>query len=410
MWFNQSNVTRNLNQISKLYAQYLELIIQTIDMKPSRSFILQALFLFFAFTARMTAYAQSPTQAYLDYMSGLENYVQNDLYGKVSAVLYDAEAAPSAEEYIQFCKGVKEEIGQFYEQNSKGLLEDEKIGAQTFSHTMMLQLAEVYLDRVQDLGSKEKLEFLNAYFEGIGLDTDLNNLSEDLSRSMMMTLHAAMGIPFGMPNTEVEAYINGMKEPKKELFQAAFILNDMLMLTGGYESSKNQVAGFKSSYPNSIYLDDVYKSLSAIEKLKEGAVVENFSFVDLEGKSVSLMDYKDKIIYLDLWASWCGPCINTFRTKTPFFEKKLEGNPEIVLMYISIDEQPEPWKNYLSKNKMGGVHLFAGKGFEAEIMKYFKVWGIPRYLIIGKDNKIIDVNAPRPGDEAYEALKEISGM
>ncbi|MCH6199862.1 TlpA family protein disulfide reductase [Aquiflexum sp. LQ15W] len=379
-------------------------------MKSSRNFILQASFLFFTFSAHMTASAQAPTQAYLDYMSGLENYVQNDLYAKVSTILYDAEAAPSAEEYIQFCKGVKAEIGQFYEQNSKGLLEQEKIGAQTFSHTMLLQLGELYLDRAQDLEPRQKLGFLDQYFEGIGLDSDINNLSEDLSRSMMMTLHAAMGIPFGMPNTEVEAYISGMAEPKKELFQAAFILNDMLMLTGGYESSKNQVAGFRNSYPNSIYLADVDKSLSAIEKLKEGAVVENFSFVDLEGKSVSLMDYKDKIIYLDLWASWCGPCINTFRTKTPFFEKKLEGNPEVILMYISIDEQPEPWKNYLSKNKMGGVHLFAGKGFEAEIMKYFKVWGIPRYLIIGKDNKIIDVNAPRPGDEAYEALKEISGI
>ena len=392
-----------------MYPEYLELIIQTIDMKSSRSFILQALFLFFAFSAQHSAFAQTPTQAYLDYMSGLENYVQNDLYGKVSAVLYDTESAPSAEEFILFSKGVKEEIGKFYSQNSTGLLENEKTAAQTFSHTMLLQLAEVYLDRVQELEPTQKLGFLNKYFEGIGLDSDIDNLSEDLSRSMMMTLHAAMGIPFGMPNTEVEAYINGMAEPKKELFQAAFILNDMLMLTGGYESSKNQVMGFRSSYPNSIYLADLDKSLSAIEKLKEGAVVENFSFVDLEGKAVSLMDYKDKIIYLDLWASWCGPCINTFRTKTPFFEKKLEGNPDIVLMYISIDEQPEPWKNYLSKNKMGGVHLFAGKGFEAEIMKYFKVWGIPRYLIIGKDNKIIDVNAPRPGDEAFEVLKEISG-
>lgn len=378
-------------------------------MKPSRNFILRTLILFFTFSAHLTASAQTPTQAYLDYMSGLENYVQNDLYGKVSAVLYDTESAPSAEEFILFSKGVKEDIGKFYSQNSTGLLENEKTAALTFSHTMLLQLAEVYLDRVQELEPTQKLDFLDNYLVGTGLDSEINNLSEDLSRSMMMTLHAAMGIPFGMPNTEVEAYINSMAEPKKELFQAAYILNDMLMLTGGYESSKNQVAGFRNSYPNSIYLADVDKSLSAIEKLKEGAVVENFSFVDLEGKSVSLMDYKDKIIYLDLWASWCGPCINTFRTKTPFFEKKLEGNPDIVLMYISIDEQPEPWKNYLSKNKMGGVHLFAGKGFEAEIMKYFKVWGIPRYLIIGKDNKIIDVNAPRPGDEAFEVLKEISG-
>ena len=379
-------------------------------MKPSRNFILRALTLFFTFLAHLSASAQTPTQAYLDYMSGLENYVQNDLYGKVSAVLYDTESAPSAEEFILFSKGVKEDIGKFYSQNSTGLLENEKTAALTFSHTMVLQLAEVDLDRVQELEPTQKLDFLDSYLVGTGLDSEINNLSEDLSRSMMMTLHAAMGIPFGMPNTEVEDYINGMAEPKKELFQAAFILNDMLMLTGGYESSKNQVAGFRNSYPNSIYLADVNKSLSAIEKLKEGAVVENFSFVDLEGESVSLMDYKDKIIYLDLWASWCGPCINTFRTKTPFFEKKLEGNPDIVLMYISIDEQPEPWKNYLSKNKMGGVHLFAGKGFEAEIMKYFKVWGIPRYLIIGKDNKIIDVNAPRPGDEAFEVLKEISGM
>jgi thiol-disulfide isomerase/thioredoxin len=378
-------------------------------MKSSRSFILPVLFVFFAFMAHLTAYGQSPTQAYLAYMSGLENYVQNDLYGKVSVVLYDTESAPSAEEYILFSKGVKEEIGKFYTQNSTGLLENEKTAAQTFSHTMLLQLGELYLDRQQDLEASQKLEFLDNFFTGLALDKEIVNLSEDLSRSMMMTLHAAMGIPFGMPNTEVEVYISNMEEPKKELFQAAYILNDMLMLTGGYESSKNQVAGFKSAYPNSIYVDGVDKSLAAIEKLKEGAVVENFSFVDLEGKSVSLLDYKDKIIYLDLWASWCGPCINTFRTKTPIFEKKLEGNPDIVLMYISIDEQPEPWKNYLSKNKMGGVHLFAGKGFEAEIMKYFKVWGIPRYLIIGKDNKIINVNAPRPGDEAFEVLKEISG-
>ena len=56
---------------------------------------------------------------------------------------------------------------------------------------------------------------------------------------------------------------------------------------------------------------------------------------------------------------------------------------------------------------MNGVHLFAGQGFEAEIMRYFKVWGIPRYLILGKGNKILQVNAPRPGDEAYEALIEI---
>jgi thiol-disulfide isomerase/thioredoxin len=224
---------------------------------------------------------------------------------------------------------------------------------------------------------------------------------------MMMSVHGALGIPFGMPNEQVPAFIHELEDPKREMFMAALIQNDMMMLTGGYDKNKSQVEGFKRDYPQSVYNGNLDKGLVSIEKLREGAVVENFSFVDLEGNQVSLGDFKDKIIYLDLWASWCGPCINTFRTKTPEFETKLRDREDVVLMYISIDEKEEPWRNYLSKNPMRGTHLFAGKGFQAEIMQYFKVWGIPRYLIIGKDNKIIDVNAPRPGEEAFEALSKI---
>jgi thiol-disulfide isomerase/thioredoxin len=354
-----------------------------------------------------SSYGQAPTQAYLDYMSGLESYVQNDLYGKVAAVLYDVDDLPPAEDYINFVTQIKKEIEEFYQKNSVGLQEEEKKNAKIFTNTMLVQLGDLYFDRGQELETSEKLLFLDRFFGETGLESSISELSDDLARSLMMTVHTALGIPFGMPNQQVAAFIQELDEPKKEMFLAAFIQNDMLMLSGGYDMSKVQIDGFKSTYPQSVYIDNLDKGLLSIEKLKAGAQVENFSFVDLDGNQVSLADFRDKIIYLDLWASWCGPCINTFRTKTPEFETKLREKEDVVLMYISIDEKEEPWRNYLSKNPMRGVHLFAGKGFQAEIMQYFKVWGIPRYLIIGKDNKIIDVNAPRPGDEAFEVLSKI---
>ncbi|SMD42018.1 Thioredoxin-like [Aquiflexum balticum DSM 16537] len=374
--------------------------IQTMMKKPFSLFLLWILVGF-------SSYGQAPTQAYLDYMNGLESYVQNDLYGKVAAVLYDVDDLPPAGDYIDFVTQIKKELEEYYQKNSVGLKEEEKKNARIFTNTMLVQLGDLYFDRGQELDTSEKLLFLERFFGETGLESSISELSDDLARSLMMTVHTALGIPFGMPNEQVGAFVQELEEPKKEMFLAALIQNDMLMLSGGYDVSKFQIEGFKSTYPQSVYIDNLDNGLLSIEKLRAGAQVENFSFVDLEGNQVSLTDFKDKIIYLDLWASWCGPCINTFRTKTPEFESKLREKEDVVLMYISIDEKEEPWRNYLSKNPMRGVHLFAGKGFQAEIMQYFKVWGIPRYLIIGKDNKIIDVNAPRPGDEAFEVLSKI---
>lgn len=220
----------------------------------------------------------------------------------------------------------------------------------------------------------------------------------------MMALHYALDIPFGMPNYQVEQFVLSQSEPLREIFWASMVMNEMVMLSGGYEVSERLVNQFVAEYPQSIHLPNMLEDLRDLERLKAGAIVSNFEFKTTNGDMIKLSDFQDKIIYLDLWASWCGPCIQTFKTKTPDFERKLTGLEDIVLMYVSVDEKEESWKNYLDKNPMNGVHLFAGKGFEADIMRYFKVWGIPRYLILNKGNRIYQVNAPRPGDEAYEAL------
>lgn len=363
-----------------------------------------------AFIFSFQTFAQEPTPAYLDYMRDLENLIQNELYEQISEILYDVEEAPSQESYINFCKEVEEKMTSYYHQYEKSMEESERKSANQFSQAMMIQLSELYLERAEDMDIPERKSFFKDFLNQMGYFGTVTELNEDISRSISMNLHAVLGIPFGMPNTEVATYIQTESDPAKEFYQAAYLINEMSMLNIGFIEIEKMISNFKSTYPSSIHIPKLENTLLSLENLKEGALVQNFSFIDLEGNPVSLSQYKDKIIYLDLWASWCGPCINTFRTKTPDFEKKLRDSKDIILMYISIDEKQEPWKNYLDKNPMSGVHLFAGKGFEADIMKYFKVWGIPRYLIIGKDNRIVSPNAPRPGDEAIEALKGITGL
>lgn len=361
------------------------------------------------FVIYLPLFAQDPSASYTQYMNALQKLIQEDLYSRVSEVIYDVEELPTKEVFIDFCKGVEKDFDEIQANYGSQLTDEEKEKGTQFTQTMMIQLGELYLDRAADLDTDARTGFFRTFLLEMGYDQTLNSLNEDNSRAIIMGIHAALEIPFGMPNTEVMTYIYSEEAPILELYRAAYIMNEMAMLNESYDAINAMTESFKTAYPDSRFYESMKVTLISLEKLREGAAVEDFSFLDMEGNPRSLSEFKDKIIYLDLWASWCGPCINTFKTKTPSFEKKLREKEDVVLMYISIDENQEPWKKYLEKNPMRGVHLFAGKGFEAEIMRYFKVWGIPRYLIIGKDNKLISPNAPRPGDEAYNVLMEALG-
>ncbi|WP_160169359.1 TlpA family protein disulfide reductase [Indibacter alkaliphilus] len=342
-----------------------------------------------------------------DKRADFQQFIQKELQPRLAQVLFDPEVAPDPASFISFSKEIKMEMDTFWKEKGTGLSEEERQVFKADIQSVFVQLGQLYLNRAETLKNKERVSFFEQFLVENSLLSEVETLSSDLSRSLVMGVHQSLMIPFGGPNHEIEAYILEQEEPIRELLFAAFANTEIDMLSEGYESGERQFSAFSSDYPKSRFLGQLEKSLKSIEKLKTGQAVENFEFTDLDGNTVSLSDFKDKIIYLDFWATWCGPCISTFKNKTPAFEKQLDGNENIVLMYISVDEKSESWKNYLEKNPMKGVHLFAGKGFEADIMKYFKVWGIPRYLILDRGNTIHHVNAPRPGKEALEALNSI---
>jgi thiol-disulfide isomerase/thioredoxin len=177
-----------------------------------------------------------------------------------------------------------------------------------------------------------------------------------------------------------------------------------------YELAKNMINKLKESDKEG----KVYKyaqqqcgealTAKAAEKKAEKTVAKTKSnypvLLNADGKEVFIDQFKGKVVYVDFWASWCGPC----RQQFPFSKKLHESMSKkeldkIVFLYISIDDNEATWKKAVEQNALQGINVISRGGWSSEVCKYFKISSIPRYMILNKDGKVVEENAKRPSDE-----------
>ncbi|MCT4587212.1 MAG: TlpA family protein disulfide reductase [Carboxylicivirga sp.] len=142
-------------------------------------------------------------------------------------------------------------------------------------------------------------------------------------------------------------------------------------------------------------------------KVMKGQDSPKFNYVDIAGDHVSLDDLKGKYVYIDLWASWCGPC----KQEIPHLKslKKKFRKKNIHFVGISTDKDIDAWKKELKKQKLDGIQL--NSGGDEQFMKEYNVNGIPRFILIDKKGKIVMANAPRPSsEEIYDLLNGLEGF
>jgi thiol-disulfide isomerase/thioredoxin len=140
-----------------------------------------------------------------------------------------------------------------------------------------------------------------------------------------------------------------------------------------------------------------YKGIQE-KKLLNNKPSSPFDYVNYAGGTTKLSDFKGKYVYIDIWATWCGPC----RAEIPSLKKveeKYHGK-NIVFVSISVDTDKdfEKWKTFVKEKELGGVQLFADKNWNSDFMKSYNVTSIPRFILLDPSGNILSADAERPSN------------
>ena len=200
---------------------------------------------------------------------------------------------------------------------------------------------------------------------------------------------------------DLEAAYKSLKGAYKNLDAAYFLDQD------------NDFAAMKKSYTT--YFKEKLEMKTLFAKGTPSPIFTNYE--NHNGKTSSLSDFKGKYVYIDIWATWCGPC----KVEIPYL-KKLESkyhDRNIEFVSISVDDDRRSgtmekahadWKIMVAEKELTGVQLFTGKGWEADFVKNYKVSGIPRFILIDPNGDIVDADAPRPSSKKLIALLDELGV
>ena len=153
---------------------------------------------------------------------------------------------------------------------------------------------------------------------------------------------------------------------------------------------------YKSIETDPIRLKIIEDKYIARKKTQKGAISPPFEYENTEGKIITQEDLKGKITYIDLWATWCGPCIR----EIPYFDTLQEAFKDKEIAFVSIcqNDTKERWLKAIETKNLKGLQLYAN-GDGGQFYKDYQVTGIPRYIILDADGKIIDSDAKRPSDK-----------
>ncbi len=249
---------------------------------------------------------------------------------------------------------------------------------------------ELDLNDTSLIGLDELEAFLQTYL--MRYENDLNTNDPDLAAN-----------PAKMTEKLFNRALEVFKDKQLKNYALSVLLKDKISQSGtaGLESVMQTYSNECSSALYKKVITDEYNKWKTIEK---GAVAPLFSYQDINGKQVSLSDFKGKYVYIDVWASWCGPC----KREIPYMKTLEEEfkNKNIVFMQVSLDDNKTDWETMVKEKQLGGIQLWAG-GWASTISKDYIINSIPRFILIDKEGKIIDSNAPRPSGEISKVLSRL---
>jgi thiol-disulfide isomerase/thioredoxin len=278
-------------------------------------------------------------------------------------------------------------------------LYDYENGAGYYQDLDIVEVPQDYYAFTNDLALENEGLLGNKSYEGY-VDTHLNAMAKD------MLTDASEGDDLAFSGMKIDCIDKAFTSQDLKNKFLHRTMKDAVNYYGSNDLSA-LVEKFTKCCKDQKCIDEIKAEVAEWKALWKGNPAPDFKYADGEGTQVALSDLKGKVVYVDVWASWCGPC----RGEIPHL-KDVEHNyhgRNVAFVSVSIDENEEAWREAVTSEELGGYQLLADKAWKSSICADYKINGIPRFMLFDQQGNIVTVDAPRPssGMKITDMLDEL---
>ncbi|RZN84073.1 MAG: redoxin domain-containing protein [Winogradskyella sp.] len=172
-----------------------------------------------------------------------------------------------------------------------------------------------------------------------------------------------------------------------------------MLLSPANENMSDLYTFFSENVTNPTVKATLTETFEKGKKLLKGMPSPEFvNYENNAGGETSLKDLRGKYVYVDVWATWCGPCIGEIPSLKKV-EKQFHGkNIEFVSASIDTKNAYDKWKSMIKEKELGGTQLLADNAWQSKFVQDYAIDGIPRFILIDPDGNIVSADAPRPSN------------
>lgn len=200
-------------------------------------------------------------------------------------------------------------------------------------------------------------------------------------------------------NNETILYLNKVDEALPNGYAKDRIMSSHLQFGLKPDETLDEAYNiYKDSNPSTENLARITEHYNKLKAITKGSPSPTFDYENYKGGTTALTDLKGKYVYIDVWATWCGPCLREIPSL-----KKVEkdyGDKNIQFVSISIDEPKDydKWKTMVNEKELVGIQLMADNNWKSSFVENYAILGIPRFILIDPEGNIVSADAPRPSD------------
>ncbi|WEK18292.1 MAG: TlpA disulfide reductase family protein [Candidatus Pedobacter colombiensis] len=172
----------------------------------------------------------------------------------------------------------------------------------------------------------------------------------------------------------------------------------IIKMVRNVSAKEDAYRNFMAKATNPVYKKEIEEVYANYKMMVGNSLSPDFNYTDVNGKQIALKSLRGKYVYIDVWATWCGPC----KAEIPFLTKVEDDyhGKNIHFVSLSVDRIADKakWISYVKDNKLQGIQLMADKDFSSDFVKKFNINSIPRFILIDPAGKIVSGDAKRPSD------------